>query len=400
MKYLFLIFLLLNPVSYIVNQEIRQSQEFIFQISSIILIGAGLAFGNKSLKRDKFNLWFSLLMAWVFITYLIHLSGWSIAFNAFLGLMIYYTALKTLNKQDIQFLIKGISWVAGAGVLYLALQYFDFDLRGIVLKDQGITPHSSFFALEAVMGGYFAIVIPLLITFSWTAFLLFIPLIFSWSTGAYIGATVATFFYLWYKRRILFWWLLIPTISAVVSFIVFIDNPMGMQGTRVAMWKIVTQDSFRKPLTGHGLDSFRVPKMKGDGRYLKPVMNNKAVKAILTDEGLFIKGAPSREMVEKFKLDGKIFDFWDHPHNEVLWLFYETGIMGLILLGIFLYHLWQRFIKSKMSKETVASMASIVALFIFMQTQFPFHLARIAHIAPLLLAFFYISTNNEEQILI
>ena len=365
-------------------------------MSSIILVASGLYFGNNTVKKDRFNLWLLLLILWFMFIYLAHMQGWSIAFNAFIGLMVYYTAIKTLVKDDVKFLIKGIGWVAGSAVFYLALQFWNFDVRGFTLASQGTTPRCSFFALEAAFGAYLAMSIPLLLTLSWVAFLFFIPLIFSWSTGAYAGAVISTLFYLWYKRRLVFWRVLGPLIIIAACFVTFVDNPMGMQKTRIAMWKLVIQDSFRKPLVGHGLDSFRESKKEGDGKYLKPVMNDQCVKAIVTDKGLFIKGAPSQEMVEKFKRDGKIFDFWDHPHNEIIWIFYETGVGGLILFGFFIFQLWQRFIKSKMSKETVASAASIIAVLIYSQTQFPFHMARLAHIVPVILAIFYISTDESK----
>ena len=395
MRWLFLTYVILNPMFYLIGAEPRSSQEFFFQISSLFLIIAGVTFGNNPIKFSKLNISFSLLAMWFVIIFLIYHMGWSIFLNLFLGLMVYCTLIRSLKKEDIKFVVKGILLVCGLGIFYLAFQYFGYDFRGQTLANVGGVPTCSFFNLNAAMGMYFAMAIALSFMFGFVGLLILLPLVFSWSTAAYLGAIVTIMFFCWIKKRIIFWISLIPILAAFFCFVFFIDAPMGMFQTRIPMWGLVIQDIHKSPVTGFGLDSFRNSPTDNSVRYFKHAANNVTIRALKKGDSFLIPEQPTKDIAEKIKEGKNPLDFWDNPHNEYVWISYETGFIGLILALWGIYELWQRFRKSKRSSETTALLACLIAFGIFSLTQFPFHLARIGHLFPIVLGLFYISTEED-----
>lgn len=397
MKYLFWAYIFINPLFFIPGQEIRASQEFCFQLSSLILIFAGMLFSKNKIVFDSLHKTVTAFMVWVLVVYTGFNQGWSIAFNIFTGVMVYFTALNTLTKDNIRSMINCVSILSAAAIFYLAMQYFGWDIRGVqMFNNPGLVPHVSFFGLEAAFGTYIALALPLILSFSWVGILLLFPMIFSWSSAVYLAGLSAILFFAWFNKRILFWVALIPLFIAFSLFFFKIDLPMGMMDTRPRMWQLVIEDSFKRPIMGSGLDSFREPKKVGNIRYLKQVVDDKTIRAITTKDGLFIENTVSGETLSKLQSNQQAYDYWDHPHNEFMLVAFETGFIGLgIFIGI-IYLLWRRFIRSKMSGYTIGLFSSLVALFVIMQGQFPFHLARIAHLIPILCALFYISTDENK----
>jgi O-antigen ligase len=246
------------------------------------------------------------------------------------------------------------------------------------------------FGLKAVMGMYFAFAIPLLASSNkWVAPLLFLPVGLSMSTGALLGGLLGYLFYLWNKAKRLFFIMLV-FLSAGIAFVVFkFDAPMGMFGTRPPMWGTVLHDCFRQPVQGYGLDSFRF----GNLRYYKETDTDITHLAIKTkipntdQEGYAI--------MEQMK-EGKNFDWWDNPHNEYLQLFFEFGLVGVLIIGFILYSIIERFRKSYRTEQSVAIMGVFIVLLVSSLVQFPFHLARIAHLVPIMLALFMIETERPQ----
>jgi len=398
MKWFFIAYLAINALSYLPGVELRVAQEYFFQVSSVLLVACSMFFPSKRLKRDKLNIALCAFFLWLFISYMKSQSGWPMMFNIFMGIMVYFTAIRTLGKEDIEPIIKTVWWIAIAAVIYFGFQLLGWDMRGFSLRaTDGLTPKTSFFGIEMAFGGYLAFAMPLILRYSWLALLLFIPMVFSWSSGAVLGAIVGVMLYLWFKKRLAFWFVTPLIITVGILFVVKIDAPMGMMQTRLPMWRIAIQDAHKQVLFGYGPDSFREPKKDGDVRYLKKIINNESIRAIRTGDHYVIPDKISKELDRKIQETGKGFDWWDNPHNLIITLFYEFGFPSLLGAFIFLYFLWQRFIKSKMSRDTAAVFASLAVVLVFSQTQFPFHMARLAHLPPVLLGLFYISTDETKR---
>lgn len=426
MKIVILIYLLLNPFAYVWGQDLRQTQEFFFQMSSLILILSSLAF-QPVVKKISFNeRWLNVaivsMFIWFMCVFLKDKMGWSILLNVFLGVGVYLTVIRHIDYNDIKFIVKNSLWIAVYAIWHLAFQFLGFDLRGnITMNTQNIVPKCSIFGLEAFYGLYLAMIFPLFLGISSIvnmdlgqrgmrvlniagilAFiaLLFLALVPSHSTGAYLGLLIAILIYLWHKARLVFWTALIPIFIGALLFFVKIDNPMGMQSSRLDMWGKVIQDSHQKPF-GHGLDSFRADEREGAVRYFKYAFNDKTVRVKKIGNDWMTQEPPPKELldnIEKTK-NGQptgTMNFWDNPHNDYIQLFYEGGFPAIIILGFILFFLYKVFEFSMRKPLTVACYASLVSIAVFNTMQFGFHVTRIGHMIPIVAGMFIVSARDEN----
>jgi O-antigen ligase len=229
-----------------------------------------------------------------------------------------------------------------------------------------------------------------------------LPMIWSQSSGAYLGAECGLLFFLWFRKRIMFWITLGVFICS--SLIVFIEPTVVSEAmigvnVRIPMWKSVVQAICQRPI-GYGLDSFANPRT--DGQVLRYNYNfgGKYDCATFTKHGDNLLPADNKSakylheamMSNPSKIGNMTIA--DHPHNEFLWLGYEVGFHALIILGFILYFIWKRFYLSKRSAIACASTAVIIAFIAESVFQFPLHLSRIGSLLPFIMAAFYISTED------
>jgi hypothetical protein len=331
--------------------------------------------------------------------------------------------MRYLDKKDIEFVIRGILWVTAFSIFYLVLQYWGFDMRNQAVRGARCVPKTSIFLLEACYGIYLALTLPLLLGISFInnieigfsqgrisikmwiinlfkfvivgGFLLL--LLFScWpgnSSGAFVSLLVALFVYLWFKKRVFFWVGFIPMVILTTSFVLFYDSPMGMQGSRIDMWKKVIQDSHIRPL-GHGLDSFRTDDRDGSIKYFKYTFNDTTERIRKVKNQWMISTEIPKEFVEKISKGEHPLDYWDNIHNLYVQIFFEMGFPVLIISGFVLYFLFNIFKTCKRTSLSVALFCSLVALLLVNITQFPLYLARLGHIVPVILGMFIISVRE------
>lgn len=395
-KWIVFAYLILNPLAFAFGVDTRLIQEFFFQMSSLVLIMCGFLKSNP-IKFSKFNIPFVLLLAWFLFIFIFFKFGWSTFLNFFISALVYTTVVRTIDKKDIRFILRGIACISLFAVAWLALQYLGYDPRGYVIANTtNQVPHCSFFNLEGSMGMYFALSIPILLMFSWVSLLMFVPLIFSWSTAAYIGGVVGTFIYFWFRKRKLFWITLLPIVIAAFYFIFFVDMPMGMFKTRGPLWKLVIHDINKSPLVGYGLDSFRNNPNENSYKYFQNPLTNETIRLTTMNKMPMIEEKYAPEL-KRLKENNLTLNFWDNAHNTFIHYAYETGLMFLLLSGICIYNILLRFKRSRRSPETTAIFASLMTFFIFSMTQFPFNLARIGHAFPVLLGLFFISTEEDAS---
>jgi hypothetical protein len=378
-------------------------QELFFQISSMVLIMSGMFFKPKRELDIKYHYPALALLAWMIVEFFINdRMGYAVLTNFVLGLGVYATVARHADKSNIKMIYKTLVYVAVFSIIYLAFQYMGWDMRGQGVKDQaGIAPLCSIFGIENVFGAYVAVVIPCLMVFlGWIGSVFIIPVIFAKSTGAILGGTLGILFFLWFRKRIFFWIMIIPILAGSFLFVIKIDNPMGMQKTRLNMWGKVIQDSFSKPL-GHGLDSFRNDQREGSIKYFKYPYSNESLRIVREKDNLKMEQVPDPKFyvwVQQFqKSNGdKIpLDFWDHPHNEYIWIFYELGIPGLAIFIWMVFGVWRRFSQSDKNMFAVCSMSMITILAIYSTVQFPLHLARIGCLMPVIFGMFYATTEHK-----
>ena len=406
------------PCFYQVGVDLRFAQERFFQLATIGLLFASFFIPSRQVQHEwsikNMTGWLAGFGIWTIFLYAFNpmQTGTTILVNILNSLLIYNICIRTLKKEDISFIFKGILFICGLNIIFLASQRLGFDpIFHIRNCSEGSTDLLGFFGLKAAMGMYFALSMSILAFFTWwLPILFFLPIGLSVSTGAMTAGFISYLFVLWYKKRLAFWTVSVVGVLAVSTWIIAVDSPMGMFKTRPPMWKIVLQDSFRN-MKGHGLDSFRY----GDVRYYLEPKTNKSVRAFrgeLTEEAqktlvtngqvedinltngnrvLFKKGH-ARNVYGMETLEDKV-DWWDNPHNEYLHLFYEFGLPGVILIGLVLYSMAIRFTRTYKTHVLVAVTGAMIALLVASVTQFPFHLARIGHIVPILLSIFFLESE-------
>jgi len=410
MRWIILSYLIFNPLFFWVNYNSRDVQQIFFQISSIVVFSLGMFFAQREIKFSKLNAAIGCLLIAFLFAWLRTLGGLStdipryyIALNFICGFLVYLTVIKTFKIDDIKFIFKGLGYFTAFCIIILALQFFNYDFRDAVIW-RGITvirARESIFFQSSAMGMYFAHNLSLLLTLSPIHLLLFIPMLVSQSSAAIFGSIGAIGFFLWFRCRILFW-----IFMGICSFgmIVVFSIPQIRQETltgfkiRLPLWGAVIQDITRYPL-GHGLDSFANPVRETEFRYFNYNEGDSKYDVVrMVKENNKARGSSDNDnMLLKKIIDNPSscsLTFSDHPHNEYLWLAYEIGVQALVILGFIFYFIWDRFKRSKREIFACASMGVLICLAIECLTQFPFHLARIGHILPIVLGIFYLTTED------
>lgn len=373
----------------------------------MMLIASSFVFDKRKLCLNMTNknihIPLCLFTLWAICIHLHNPLNFNIIFNIFLGIMVFYTIVMGVKKTEIPKIIKFMSFMAFLAIFWIFLQYCGWDIRATkMLNVANTVPKVSFFGLEACYGMYLCLLAPVLATSTWwIGVLCVLAILPSWSTGAILAGVVSILFYLWQRLRIAFWSILIPIMLFAVIFIFKIDMPMGMYDSRPDMWKLVIEDSWKKPVWGYGWDGFRSGK---EVRYFKNAVNDKSMRAIVMDNeiGVNVEMTPElKEHIDKFGTQDiirPIVNFWDNPHNELISILFEGGFISLFLALWVIYGIYMRFRYSMFDIYSVGFAASLLALFIVSMTQFPFHLARIGHLIPVLGAMFYISTGTGEDV--
>jgi len=411
MHWVILVYLILNTLFFLVNFDQRDAQQIFFQLSSVIVFACGMFFHNKEIKFSKLNVAIGVLLLAFVASWLktfnfaptLGAPRWYIAMNFIFGVMVYFTIIRTLKKEDIPFILKGLTYLAVFCVGVLALQVIGWDFRGAFAKNSPtVIPLESVFFQRSAMGVFFANYSVLLLALTPVSLVFLYPMYLGMSTAACLGAYCGMLFFMWFRKRIWFWVILGISIPVILLSIFKMDRETT-QGIRVRLpiWATVTQDIFQKPL-GHGLDSFANPD-EGGWKYYHYGEGKKhlALKAVKKDGLVSGKTQVDDELLKEVIRDkannvvgGGYIEFIDHPHNEYIWLGYEVGIQAWAILAFIFYFIWERFKFSKRDVLTCAFMGVLICLAVEAMMQFQFHISRIGHILPVVLGFFYITTEE------
>ncbi|HDY87902.1 MAG TPA: hypothetical protein ENH82_07305 [bacterium] len=389
MKWLIVSYLVINPLFFLAGVHTRDVQQVCFQITSVIIFSCGMFLPNRAIKKSLLNVFLGVLILTFLVAWLRSMSGWTNALNLILGIMVYITIVRTMSKDDTRLIFKTVAWLSILAITWLMFQFLGWDMANITIKNTaGKLAQSAFFRHNSSMGLYFAQTLPLTMGFTPLGLLFLIPLKFSECAGAWLGAIGGMFFFLWFRKRIFFWVLLIPIIAGVAFHTINKENYQSFN-IRIPAWKRIIPDIWKNPL-GHGLDSFANPSKLGQWKYYQNIKTYEIIKIIKLDNN---KWKPEKKMTLK---DFESVMYLDHPHNEYIWLAYDIGVQGLIVLGFIMYFIWKRFWNSRKDAQTVALMAFMISVGLCCLTQFSFHLARVGHMVPVVLGLFYLNTEEEE----
>lgn len=353
----------------------RNAHQIIMMLAVIILFSSLLK-----------NIWISLFLCWtVFLYSFFKFKIGSIYLtNIFCGCILYYLVKKAFKKEHINFFINGVLWFTAVNIVFMILQICKFDfvfdkvfyLEGIKQAIENTTP-SGFMGHISLMGCLMALSVPLLASkrSKWAivgSLALFVPLYISHSCLCVLMAIVGLLFVLWFKIPRKIW--IISVIALVLAgsgYLKYVDRP---DVARFIIWKNILKDNMVHPITGWGLDSFRNFTSYKDFKYRAP-------------EGVY-KHPELDEGTEIIYIE-----WWDNPHNLYISLWYEFGIIGLILFFGYLRQCVMWF-KNAIKYPDVIGLAGFILVFLGISVgHFPIFLAKFTAIIIPAFALYEISVS-------
>jgi O-antigen ligase len=384
-KLLLLLFIFVCPFFYhsginLGDQAMRIAQEQFFQLSAIVF----MAFMLK-------NLWLSLFLLWsVFLYSFYGFNGQGYLINALSVCAIYEFTHRFVDKKWIKHVFGIFIALICFHVFWMALQTINFDVLYKIKSQgtfvgEGIKDLMGIMGIKAASGMILAMGVPIAFRFNkYLPLLLFFPLALSECSSALVAALLAYAFCLSFAHKKLVIGLLLVSLLGGGIYIAK-DYQTGMFEDRFKLWKPVLRDAMKHPITGWGLDSFRNVSKYKRFNYFKNVRTRESAKMYPTD-----KPGQMRSRKDFFK-EGDTVDPWDNAHNEFIMVFFEYGIVGLLILFGLIRDIKRRFNSSNINVLCIAGV--FISLLIMSIGQFPFHLARVGFIFPILLAIYYKETE-------
>lgn len=369
---IFIVGFMFMCVTTIIGIGTREAHQFFFMLGIMILFGLLLR-----------NIWLTLFLWWTVSLYTIFKFqiGYVYLVNVFFGCILYYLTKISFKKEYIDFFINGILWVLAINLMYSVFQAsgLDFVYEGseqLIGIGANYCPEmqkaiSGFMGNTSVEATLIIFSLPLLLTRKGilskiASTMLLVPLYYLHCSMALIASIVITMFVLWWSIDKKLWAAIAILIVLMGTFYIFkVDKP-GVE--RLETWKTASYDAKHHPLKGWGLDSFRN----------------------FTEEKFFVYAMNGK------RVNGAIhLDKWDNPHNLLISLFYEFGILSIIFLGGYIRHLVLWFKNAFKQPNTIALAGLIIGFFIMSMGHFPAFLARLAVIWIPSFAILEIQTREE-----
>ena len=284
-------------------------------------------------------------------------------------------------------------------LVFAFLQYFGLD----EFVQQTNLQASGLMLLPCYLGQYAALTAPIVYSLNpWFVLLSIAAVLISKSTFC-VAAMVASFLFLFWKQdKRKFVALLVIGLMGASVFALRDNHSGGQWGRRAHVWKMVFSKAMRSPFIGHGLGSYQktlfleLSGKSGTNYYqvnIKPE-NGIPLEKLLVNECLKNGTDVSRLVSIHFQQPGAPFlnlkDIldemrgqknrtegwvWNYPHNEILMLFYEFGILGVFIYVMFLVSIFNNSFNHFFHPEFLAS---IVSLIVISLVHFPFYLPCVA----------------------
>lgn len=372
-----------DPYKVITETPIRLNQEQFFQLGTVILFAVIFL---ENIYLSAFLLWSIALYAY----YDFPIISGPLVINIFFGCLLYQVAYKLINRDNIRTVFKVILGLGILNIIWMTFQALNIEF--IFGRDgQFVTDLVGLMGLKCFLGMFLAICVPIACYFSWRwSILLFIPIYFSESSVAVVGAIAGFLFTVWYRSKKAFYSFLAIFIVAG-SLYVAQDTKAGMFTNRFEVWKLSIHDALMNPIIGRGVNSF------GSFGELKPFMYFSNWKSDV--RRIPIKSFEVQKETGKFPpMPGFLENYdanhpershlnpWSHPHNEYISLLYEFGLIGIIIFLLFARNI---FINFEPTDSMIAIMGVFIVFLITSTGQFPLHVARLGIFAPIFLAAYY-----------
>ena len=353
---IFIAFMTLQGIS---NQ--RQTHQIVFML---MMMGAF----SLILK----NIWISSFLLWtIFIYSFFKFSTGSVYLsNIFFGCILYFLTKISFKKENINFYINGFLWFVFANIFYMIFQVCGLDFIFVkqiqhelyvdVLQNDNI---DGFMGHKSILATLIALTIPLMATrkskMSMVAALfLFIPLYICKTSLCFVMGLSGLLFVLFFNiKKKTFVSLICVLFLCGLYYSTKIDRP-GVE--RFSVWHKIMKDVMIHPVTGWGLDSFSNITPNKDFKYSNS-----------TTEILNYKDKSG-----KIYSNIKHIDWWDNPHNLLISLVFEFGIIGVILFFGYIRQNILRFQSAIKNPNTIGIAGFIVVFLGISMGHFPMWLAR------------------------
>lgn len=341
----------------------REAQQIIFMLSMILIFGLLVK-----------NLWVTLFVGWTVFLYSFFkfTGGASYLTNVLFGAILYYVVKGSFRKEHIGFFIEGILWFVCLNIFYSVLQVsgYDFifshrDYSDGVVVDQINTLTTGLMGHKSIMATLLALSVPLMATRGNTtslivAGLLFIPLYFCGTSLCFIMGLVGFMFVLFYKLPKKIWLMLLIIPILFGSF--YIKNVDGIGKERYNQWFYSMKHWTMHPVTGWGLGSYANINPMKDFRYMQSVR----------------KKDYNKDMYGNVTRNITFIEWWDNPHNLIISILHEFGLVGMIIFAGFLYQNFINYIKANKHLNTVGLAGFIIVFLGISMGHFPIYLVRMA----------------------
>lgn len=387
--------LILVPIEYWADPSfgqsaLRISQAQIFQVVSIAL------FAIFILQ----NVWLSLFLLWSIFLYAFYgfpnPSG-TILLSISGACMIYEAFYRAINRENFGLLVNFMIAFALLNMGYMIMQGFGWELMFVEFNRPKLglqTQMLGFMGLKAIMGMAFAMCVPFFAyKYPKLALGLFVPLYYSESSSALVAGICAYLWQLWFLSRKWFF-IALAALTIGGGFYVAHDTKAGMFEDRANVWKLTLQDAMRRPIFGWGMDSFRCVTNDKSFMYWKNVRTKDSLRIDLKDTIEYQHTGNYDLNKYKDLKAGDTLDPWDNPHNEYIMLYYEFGVVAVLLLGFLIWDIRRRFVET--SNYAILLVGFLIATAIMSMGQFPFHLARVGFFIPIFLACYYKLTEPDK----
>lgn len=413
---LFVLFIIGCSTFFWQGHELRIAQEAFYQLAGMTLVLSSFFYNLKPIRRSPINMWMGIFG--IYAIFLFLLGGANIGaqymFNIVIGVLLFFKT-QQLEKRHTKIILHTILWVCILNVLWMVLQELRLDPI-FSIKDTARDTLNyeakdliGFLGLKAVMGMWMGLgLLACLFISPWIAVLFAYPIYLSQCSSVVMGLAITVPFYFFFTKRLAFK-ILLPLLLIVGSlYVVFIDSPMGMMKNRPIAWRMFVRDTvygtgsgsrfLKNSFTGFGLDSFRMGAIK----YFKESKSDKTIRAIVQgnkmvdEQGRNFYMAPNHVGTQRIHSpDGKLLDHWDNPHNIFVHVFFEMGLIALVIIGFILFHLFKRFRYAIKDKQLVIVFSMILFFLLTGVSQFPTHLARIGCVFPILLGLLVVNTEGD-----
>ncbi len=385
LAFIFLVPLYFNNMKFFGNMTMRVSHEQMFQL------GVTALFVIVFLE----NLWLATFILWsmfIYIYYNFPSIGGEYIMNLFMAAVLYQVTYKLVTRERVkQIFMAVIAITVLSLIMTLSQHLFAYDP---LFAQDGLMNHDpvGLMGQKAMNGMLSAICLPIALFFSpWLAVVTLPALILSQCSSAVAATAVSILFLAWQRSRQIFFYLLVP-IMVMGSIYVIHDSKMNMMTNRTAMWKLAVQDALTRPFVGMGLDSFRNVGQLKPYLYFNDSTNNQALRmTYIGGDKPWVKPAGYNM---KYKENGEaLINPWDNPHNEFVSILYEFGVIGFLIFCALLWDMCHRLYRDPI---VITLFAVFLVYLVSSVGQFPFHLARLAHLSIIFLACYNKLTEEGE----